>query len=122
VSEYLGLSVGKDQCQFVREPLSVMQNPGTVFFLFFPMVCELDRPPVGDVTIFSLAEYPVEHSRCAQQADMPAMKRCERPPFDIATVWEEGHGPSVGRLTTPEASLLLRPTESPRWSVRLVRR
>jgi len=68
----------------VREPFPVMENPGTVFFLFFPVVSELDRAPVGDMSVLSFAEYPVKHSRSAQQSDMPAMKRCEWPPFDIA--------------------------------------
>ena len=98
MSEYLSLSVGKDQRQFVREPFPVMQNSGSVFFLFFPMVGELDRTPVGDVPIFSFAEYPVEHSRGTEQADMPAMKRRERPPFDISQLGEQyTAGLSVGR-------------------------
>src|SRR5713101_2118510 len=66
-----------------------MQNPGSVFFLFFPMVGELDRTPVGDVPGFALPEYSVEHSCGTEQADMSAMKRCEWPPFDISQLGEQ---------------------------------
>ncbi len=66
------------------EPFPVMENPGSVVFLFFPVVSELHRTPVGDVTIFSLAEYSIEHSRGTQQADMSAMQRCERPTTNVS--------------------------------------
>jgi hypothetical protein len=41
----------------MREPFPVMQDFGSVFFLFFPMVREFHRAPVRDVTSFSFAEY-----------------------------------------------------------------
>jgi hypothetical protein len=57
----------------VGESFPVVQDPGPVFFLFFPVVCELDRTPMRDVTIFSFAEYSVEHSRGAEQTNMAAV-------------------------------------------------
>ena len=68
MGKYLCLAIGKDQCQFVREPLAVVQDFGAVFFLFFPMIGELHRPPMGDVAVFTLAEYSIEHSCGAQIA------------------------------------------------------
>ena len=73
VRENLGLTVGKDKCQFVRKPLPVMQDFGSVFFLFFPMVREFHGAPVGNVTIFSFTEYAIEHSGGAEQSDMATM-------------------------------------------------
>jgi hypothetical protein len=69
----LCLAIGKDQRQFVREPLAVVQDFCAVFFLFFPMIGELHRTPMGDVTIFSFTEYPVQHPCRTEQANMPAM-------------------------------------------------
>jgi len=66
MGEHLGLSVGEDQGQFVREPLAIMQNLCAVLFLFFPMISELHGAPVSDVAIFSLTEHTVEHSCRAQ--------------------------------------------------------
>lgn len=68
----LGLTVGKYKCQLVRKPLPVMQDLGSVLFLFFPMVGKFHRAPVGDVTTFTFAEYSIEHSGSAEQADMPS--------------------------------------------------
>jgi len=53
----LCLAIGKHQRQFVRKPLAVVQDFGSVFFRFFPMIGELHRTPMGDVTLFSFAEY-----------------------------------------------------------------
>jgi hypothetical protein len=44
MSQNPGLAIGKDQRQFVREPLPVMQGLCAVFFLF-PMIGELYRAP-----------------------------------------------------------------------------
>ena len=62
VRENLGLTVGKDERQLMRKPLPVVQDFGSVLFHFFPMVREFHRAPVSDVTIFSFAEYLIEHS------------------------------------------------------------
>ena len=62
------VAVGEDERQFVGEPFTVVQDPGPILFLLFPMVRELYRAPVGDVAVFSFAEYPVEHSRGTKQA------------------------------------------------------
>src|SRR3989442_2854256 len=85
-----------------------MQNPGSVFFLFFPMVGELDRTPVGDVPGFALPEYSVEHSCGTEQADMSAMKRCEWPPFDISQLGERNTaGLSVSRRLQQQVLYLI---------------
>ena len=63
--------------------LPVVQNLGSVLFLFFPMIREFHRAPVGDVTIFSFTEYPVEHSGGAEQSDMATMQRCKRAALDV---------------------------------------
>jgi hypothetical protein len=63
---------------------------------------------VCDVTIFSFAEYPVEHSRGTEQADMPAMKRRQWPPFDISQFGEQyTSGLSVGRRFQQQAFYLV---------------
>ena len=67
----------------MRKPLPVVQDFRSVFFLFFPMVGEFHRAPVGDMTRFSFAKYTVEHSRSAEQSDMATMERCERAAFDV---------------------------------------
>ena len=46
VRENLRFTVGKDKCQLMRKPFPVMQDFGSVFFLFFPMVGEFHRAPV----------------------------------------------------------------------------
>lgn len=66
MGENLGLAIGEDERQFVREPLPIMQNLRAVFFLFFPMIGELYRTPVRNVAVFTFAEYSVEHACCAQ--------------------------------------------------------
>ena len=60
--ENLRLAAGEDQRQFMREPFPIVQDLRAVFFLFFPMICELDGSPVGDMPVFSISEYPVKHS------------------------------------------------------------
>lgn len=75
----LGLTVYKNKCQLVRKPLPVMQDLGSVLFLFFPMVGKFHRAPVGDVTTFTFAEYSIEHSGSAEQADMSTVQRRNRP-------------------------------------------
>jgi len=89
VGENLSLSIGKDQRQLVRKPLAVVQDLGSTFLRFLPMVGELQRAPMRDVAILSFAEYAVEHSRCTQQADMPAMQRCKRPATNITLLGEK---------------------------------
>src|SRR5260370_4106592 len=86
--ENLCLPVGKDQGQFVRKPLAVMQDSGAIFFVFFPMICELHRAPVGNVAVLAFAEHSIEHSRRAEQADMPAMQRREWPAPNVSLFWE----------------------------------
>ena len=66
VRENLGLAIGKDQRQFVREPLAVVQDFGAILFVFFPVIGELHRPPVRNMAAFSFAEHSIEHSRGAQ--------------------------------------------------------
>ena len=85
MSENLGLSIGKDKSQLVREPLPVMQVLSAVFFLFFPMVCEFHRAPVRNMTSFSFPEYSIEHSSGTEQANMPALQGSKRP-TSIATI------------------------------------
>ncbi len=77
MSQNLCSSIGVDQGQFVRKPLAVMQDPGAIFFLFFPMVRELQRTPMSDVAIFAFTKDPIKHSRSAEQTDMSAMEWCE---------------------------------------------
>lgn len=89
MGKYLGLAIGKDQCQFVRKSFPVMQYLCAILFLFFPMISELDRSPVRNVAIISFAEYPVEHACGAEQSNMPAMKRRERPASDITLSGEK---------------------------------
>jgi hypothetical protein len=83
VGQNLGLSIGKDKGQLMRESFPVMQNFGSIFFLFFPMVREFHRPPVGDVTSFSFAEYSIKHSGSTEQSDMSTVQRRERPASDV---------------------------------------
>src|SRR3954463_8175737 len=71
-------AIGKDEGEFVGKPLAIMQNLGSVFFLFFPVIDEFDRAPVRDMTIFAFSEHSIQHSRCAQQSYMTTMQRRER--------------------------------------------
>src|SRR5208282_2563937 len=89
VRENLSLAVGEDQREFVGKPFPVMQDLGAVFLLLFPMIGELHRPPVGDVTIFSSAEHAVEHSSGTQQPDMATMQRRERPASNVPLFGEK---------------------------------
>src|SRR5207245_6343989 len=66
-----------------------MQNPGSVFFFLFPVVCELYRAPVGDVALFSFAKHAVEHSCRTQQANVAAVQGRERPAPDIPPLGEK---------------------------------
>jgi hypothetical protein len=43
VRENPGLAIGKDKRQLMRKPLPVMQDFGSVLFLFFPTVREFHR-------------------------------------------------------------------------------
>src|ERR1700685_1322177 len=67
----------------MREPFPVMQDFGSIFFLFFPVVSKFHRTPVGDVTSFSFAEDSIKHSRSTEQSDMSTMQRRERPASDV---------------------------------------
>ena len=78
VRKNLRLSTGKDQRQFVREPFAVVQNFGSVLFLFFPMVGEFHRAPVGNVTIFP-PNTPSSIPIGGEQSDMPAMQGLSGP-------------------------------------------
>ena len=69
------LSRAEDQRQFVRESL-LFSNDGLAVFFLFRLVHELDRLPVGDMSHFTIAEDPVEHSRRAEQADVPSVQGC----------------------------------------------
>ena len=89
MGENLGLAIGEDQRQFVREPFPVMQDFRPIFLLFFPMVREFDRSPVCDVTIFSFAEDSVEHSRGTEETYMATMQRRERPAADVSVLGEK---------------------------------
>ena len=82
-------SIGEDQRQFVGEPFPVVEDPRSVFFLFFPVVGKLHRTPVRDVAIFSFAEHPIEHSRSAEEAHVSAMERCERSSPDVSLLGEK---------------------------------
>ena len=83
MGENLGLTIGKDKCQLVRQPFPVVQDSGSVLFLFFPVVCKFHGTPVGNVMGVSFAEYPIQHSGGAEQADMATMERCQRAAFDV---------------------------------------
>jgi len=74
VCEDLSLSVGKAKGQLMREPFPVVQDLGSVLFLFFPMVREFHRAPVGNVTIFSFADHSIEHFSGAEQTDVAAVR------------------------------------------------
>ena len=83
MSENLGLSVGKNKRQLMREPFPVMQDFGSVFFLFFPMVGEFHRPPMGNMPGLAISKHAVEHSGSAEQSDMSTVQRRERPASDV---------------------------------------
>ena len=83
MGQNLCLAIGKDQCQFVREPLPIMQDSCAVFFPFLPVISELHGTPVSNVAVFTFAEYPIEHPRRAEQSDVPAMQGREWPPSHI---------------------------------------
>src|SRR5260370_36669934 len=67
----------------MREPFTVVQDFGSVFFLFFPMVSKFHRAPVRDVTSFSFAEYSVEHSSSTEQSNVSTVQRRERSASDV---------------------------------------
>jgi hypothetical protein len=77
-----------------------MHYDRATLFLFVPVIGELDRFPVGDVKKFVFSEYSVQHPRRAEQPDMAAMQRCQRPPADLTLVSDQdAHGlPVRGRL------------------------
>ena len=50
-----------------------MEDSRAIFLLLFPMIGELDRAPVGDVTILPFSKYSIEHSRSTEQANMAAV-------------------------------------------------
>ncbi len=85
----LGLAIGKDQRQFVRKPLPVMQDPGAIFFLFLPMVGELNGSPVGNVPVFTFAKDAVQHACRAEQSNVAAMQRREWSASDILLLREK---------------------------------
>ena len=58
----LGVAVGEGQREFVGKPFPIMQDLGSILFLLFPMVGELDGAPMRDVTIFTVAENSVASS------------------------------------------------------------
>jgi hypothetical protein len=60
-----------------------MQDFGSVFFLFFPMVGKFHRAPMGDVPSFPFAEYSIEHSGSTEESDMSTVQRCKRPASDV---------------------------------------
>lgn len=62
----LRLAIGKDERQFVRKALPIVQDPSAILFLFFPMIGELDRSPVSNVAVFTIAEHAIEHSCSAE--------------------------------------------------------
>ncbi len=66
----------------------IVQDLGAVLFLFFPMIGELHRSPVGNVAVFTFAEYAIEHSCSAEQADMSTMQWRE---------WTASHIPLLGQ-------------------------
>ncbi len=68
----------------MREPLPVMQDPGAIFFLLFPVVGELHRTPMRDMSVFAFPKHPIEHSRGTQEADMSAMQWRERPTMNVS--------------------------------------
>src|ERR1051326_7335787 len=84
MSQNLRSSVGKDERQFVREPLAVVQDFCAVLFLFFPVIGELYRAPMSDVAIFSVSEYSVQHPRRAEQSNVAAVKRREWPTSNVS--------------------------------------
>ena len=83
MSENLGLPIGKNKGQLMREPFPVMQDLDSVLFLFFPMVGELHRTPVGNMPGLAFAKYAVEHSGSTEQSDMATVQRRERPASDV---------------------------------------
>ena len=89
VHESLGLASGEDQRQFMREPFAIVKDFCPISFLFFPMVRKFHGPPVGDVAIVSFAEDSIEHPRRAEQANVSAMQRGERPAAYVSVVREE---------------------------------
>jgi len=61
------------------EPVAVALRHRAVVGGLFEVIHNLDRLPVRDVTILTAAKDAVQHPRCAQQSDMAAMQRRERP-------------------------------------------
>src|SRR5260370_35481154 len=93
MGENLCLAVGKDQGQFVRKLLAVMKDSGAIFLLFFPMICELHRAPVGDVAVLAFAAHSIEHYRRANQADNAPMEGPEWPAPNVTLVGAEDPAP-----------------------------
>src|SRR3954453_20253022 len=87
--EYLRSAIGKYESQLVREPFTVVQDFCSVFFLFFPVIDELDGAPMSDVTIFAFAENAVKHASSTEQPHMPTMQRSEWPAPDVAEFRKE---------------------------------
>src|SRR5207302_9089654 len=61
-----------------------MKDSRPVLLLFLPMISELHRSPVSNVTVFSFAKHSVQHSRRTQQTHMPAVQRRERSAANVS--------------------------------------
>ena len=68
MGEDLRSPVGEHKSEFVGKPFPVVEDFRTVFFLFFPAIGELDRAPMGNVTVLALPEDSIEHSCRAKQS------------------------------------------------------
>lgn len=73
MGENLCLSTSEDEGQLVREPFSVMQDSPAILFLFFPMIRELHRSLMSDVSALSFSEHSVQHSRGTEQSHVSAV-------------------------------------------------
>src|SRR5262249_55631456 len=63
----------------MREALPIMNKNSAVRLLLFPMIGKFDGTPVRDVAVFTFSKDSIEHSCRAEQANMAAVKRSQRP-------------------------------------------
>src|SRR5580700_6574641 len=81
-------AIGVDQAEFIG-PSFPMMNDLRVSIRFHKCRYVLDRTPASNVPVLSLAEDPVQEPRSAQQPDVAAMQRRDRPARGNVVLWRQ---------------------------------
>jgi hypothetical protein len=82
----LDAAISEEERQPLAESFLLPNDRLSVIAFFLRTVYDLDRLPMGDMALGSIAENAIEQTAHSAQSDMTSMQRSQRPPEELLSL------------------------------------